>query len=62
MKRGTDIENLFYAYIELDDGQLRIWNCLTYGQARWRYHWITRELVRPLSGPRWKHYGYAKEA
>lgn len=62
MKRGTDIENLFYAYVELDDGQLRIWNRLTYGQARWRYHWITRELVRALDGPRWKRYGFAKEA
>jgi hypothetical protein len=61
MKRPIDFENLFYAFIVLDDGQLRKWEGLTYNQARWRYHWIKRELVRSLTGPRWKNYGYAKE-
>lgn len=51
----------YRAYIQLDDGQEMQWTGLSYTKARWRYHWIKRELVRPLKGPRWKTYGYERE-
>jgi hypothetical protein len=53
--------DLFRAYIDLDNGETLAWPGLTYNQARWRYHWIQRELVRSLTGPRWKTYGYELE-
>jgi hypothetical protein len=53
--------NLFRAYINLDNGETLAWEGLTYTKARWRYHWIKRNIVWPLNGPRWKAYGYEME-
>ncbi len=53
--------NLFRAYINLDNGETLAWEGLTYTKARWRYHWIKRNIVWPLDGPRWKSYGYELE-
>lgn len=51
----------FRAYINLDNGETLAWEGLTYGQAVYRYHWLKRNIVRPLDGPRWKAYGYEIE-
>ena len=51
----------FRAYINLDNGETLAWEGLTYGKAKWRYHWIKRNIVWPLDGPRWKNYGYETE-
>jgi hypothetical protein len=51
----------FCAYINLDNGERLAWEGLTYGQAVYRYHWLKRNIVRPLDGPRWKNYGYELE-
>ena len=51
----------FRAYINLDNGETLAWNGLSYSQAHWRYHWIKRNIVRPLIGPRWKNFGYEME-
>ena len=53
--------DLFRAYINLDNGETLAWEGLTYGQAVYRYHWLKRNIVRPLDGPRWKNYGYEME-
>lgn len=47
----------FRAYINLDNGDTLSWGGLTYSKAMWRYHWIKRNIVRALNGPRWKTYG-----
>ena len=52
---------LFRAYIDLDNGKTLSWEGLTCGQARWRFHWIKRNIVLPLAGPLWKTYGYEVE-
>lgn len=51
----------FRAYINLDNGETLAWEGLTYGQALYRYHWLKRNIVRPLDGPRWKNFGYEIE-
>jgi hypothetical protein len=51
----------FRAFINLDNGETLSWDGLTYGQALYRYHWLKRNIVRPLNGPRWKAYGYEME-
>jgi hypothetical protein len=51
----------FRAFIDLDNGETLSWNGLTYSQAVYRYHWLKRNIVRPLDGPRWKAYGYQLE-
>ena len=51
------ISDLFRVYIDLNNGETLSWEGLTYSKAMWRYHWIKRNIVRPLDGPRWKVYG-----
>jgi hypothetical protein len=51
----------FRAFINLDNGETLTWEGLTYRKALWRYHWLKRNIVRPLDGPRWKAYGYELE-
>ena len=51
----------FRAFVNLDNGETLTWGGLTYGQARWRYHWLGHNIIRPLNGPRWKSYGYEME-
>ena len=53
--------DLFRAYINLDNGETLSWDGLTYSKACWRYHWIKRNIVRDLTEPRWKAYGYEME-
>jgi hypothetical protein len=53
--------DMFCAYINLDNGERLAWEGLTYTKARWRYHWIQRNIVWPLEGPRWKNYGIETE-